>query len=155
MRKLVATAFGLWVLASGAAFAVKPDEMLKDPALEARARTLSAELRCVVCEGQSIDDSDAEIARDIRILVREHLKAGEDENTIRKYLTDRYGSYILLRPPLAPQTALLWITPALALLLGAGGIVYAIRRNARTRRQAAPLGTAEAARLDALMARKD
>lgn len=129
--------------------------MLKDPALEARARTLSAELRCVVCEGQSIDDSDAEIARDIRILVRERLKAGEDETAIGKFLTDRYGSYILLRPPIAPQTLLLWITPALALALGGASIAYAIRHNARRRRTTAPLGQAESARLDALMGREE
>lgn len=143
------------VLGGTAALAVLPDEMLKDPALETRARALTTGLRCVVCEGQSVDDSEAGIARDIRILVRERLKAGESEPAIRHFLVARYGNYILLEPPLAPQTLLLWITPALALLLGGVSIALAVRRSSRSRIEPATLAPGEAARLRALMSGED
>jgi cytochrome c-type biogenesis protein CcmH len=110
--------------------AVQPDEILADTALEARARALSAELRCMVCQNESIDDSHAELARDLRLLVRERLKAGDSDDSIRAYLVQRYGNFILLKPPLELSTLLLWSAPALVLLLGGGAIVFAMRRRA-------------------------
>ncbi len=101
-------------------FAVTPDEILKDPALEARARVLSQELRCMVCQNQSIDDSDAPLAKDLRLLVRERLVKGDSDRQVLDYLVSRYGAFVLLRPPLEMSTLLLWALPPLALL---GGIV--------------------------------
>ena len=92
--------------------AVQPDEMLRDPALEARARNLSRELRCMVCQNQSIDDSDAPLARDLRILVRDRLKAGDDDKHVLDFLTARYGDFVLLKPRVSWRTAALWGTPA-------------------------------------------
>jgi cytochrome c-type biogenesis protein CcmH len=144
----------LLVALGGTAHAVQPDEILRDPVLEARARALSAGLRCMVCQNQSIDDSDADLARDIRLLVRERLKAGDSDEDVRRYLVARYGAFILLKPPFTLATALLWLTPALALLLGGLGIGMALRRS-RQAGAPAPLGEAEAARLDALLAREE
>ena len=130
--------------------AVQPDEMLPNPALEARARTLSRELRCMVCQNQSIDDSDAPLARDLRILVRERLKAGDDDRQVLDFLTARYGEFVLLRPRLAWHTALLWGTPAALLILGGAALVMLLRRRA----PAAPapgLSTAEAQRVEDIM----
>jgi cytochrome c-type biogenesis protein CcmH len=109
----------LFVLAwVSAAAAVQPNEQLADPALEARAREISAGLRCLVCQNQSIDDSDAPLARDLRILVRQRLQSGDSDTEIRDYLVARYGDFILLKPPFAMGTLLLWLTPALVLLAG-------------------------------------
>jgi cytochrome c-type biogenesis protein CcmH len=110
--------------------AVQPDEMLPDPALEARARALSRELRCMVCQNQSIDDSDAPLARDLRILVRERLKAGDSDRAVIDFLTARYGEFVLLRPAFSWHTAALWGAPALVLILGAIGLVVVLRRRA-------------------------
>lgn len=118
----------LW--ASGPAFAVLPDEMLDDPALEARARTISQDLRCVVCQNQSIDDSDAPLARDLRIVVREQLRMGRSDAEVMDYVVQRYGSFVLLKPPVTSATSLLWAGPFLVLLLGAGGLVLWRRRAA-------------------------
>jgi cytochrome c-type biogenesis protein CcmH len=112
-------------LLAGPALAVQPDEVLDDPALEARARAISAELRCLVCQNQSIDDSDAPLARDLRILVRDRLQAGDSDADVFAYLVDRYGEFVLLRPTFSARNVLLWLTPLLALALGA---VIAIRR---------------------------
>lgn len=106
----------LAMLAPAAAFAVQPDEILADPALEARARALSAELRCLVCQNQSIDDSDAPLARDLRLLVRERLKANDTDEQVMAYVVERYGDFVLLKPPVNSSTLLLWVTPVLALL---------------------------------------
>ncbi len=106
----------------GAAFAVQPDEMLKDPALEARARHLSQELRCMVCQNQSIDDSEAPLARDLRVLVRERLEAGDSDQQVLDFLVARYGEFVLLKPPFKLDTLLLWGLPPLALLAGLVGI---------------------------------
>ena len=125
----------LLLLSALPAGAVQPDEMLKDPVLEARARELSEELRCMVCQNQSIDDSDATLAKDLRILVRERLTAGDSDDGVRSYLVARYGEFILLKPPFQPGTLLLWLTPALVLF--AGGII-ALTRFRR------PVGTAKA-----------
>ena len=103
---------------AGPAFAVQPDEMLSDPALEARARDLSAELRCMVCQNQSIDDSDAELARDLRILVRERISAGDSDQEVLDYIVSRYGEFVLLKPRFSAKNAVLWATPVLFLLGG-------------------------------------
>ena len=111
------------MLASSLAHAVQPDEMLPDPAQETRARALSSQLRCMVCQNQSIDDSDASLARDIRLLIRERLVKGEGDSAIRDFLVSRYGDFILLKPPFEPQTWLLWLGAPLALGLGALAMV--------------------------------
>ena len=117
--------FALFIaLAANPASAVQPGEMLPDAKLEARARELSAGLRCLVCQNQSIDDSDAPLAKDLRVLVRERLKAGESDAQVTAYVVERYGEYVLLKPPFAWHTWLLWLLPALVL---AGGVWVAMR----------------------------
>ncbi|MEI9900791.1 MAG: cytochrome c-type biogenesis protein [Hyphomicrobium sp.] len=101
---------------AGAALAVEPDEILKDPALEARARAISSGLRCLVCQNQSIDDSNAPLARDLRLLVRERLKDGDSDGQVMRFIEDRYGEFVLLSPPLSWRTVLLRLAPVLALL---------------------------------------
>src|ERR1051325_10874167 len=105
------------LLAAGPAHGLHPDEILPNPALEARARNLSRELRCMVCQNQSIDDSDAPLARDLRILVRDRLKAGDEDKQVLDFLTARYGDFVLLKPRFSWRTAALWGTPAALLLL--------------------------------------
>jgi cytochrome c-type biogenesis protein CcmH len=140
--------FGL-MIAALPAYAVQPDEMVRDPALESRARALSAELRCMVCQNQSIDDSDAPLARDIRLLIRERLVKGESNDTVRGFLVSRYGDFILLKPPFKIETLLLWLGAPLALALGAS----AMWRAARRRQSApAPLSEAEEAQLAGIVA---
>ncbi len=119
MNRFCAIALCWMVTASAPAFAVQPDEVLSDPALEARARVLSQELRCLVCQNQSIDDSDALLARDLRLLLRERLKSGDSDQQVLDFLVARYGEFVLLRPPLGWNTVLLWVTPGL--LLAAAG----------------------------------
>lgn len=114
--------------------AVQPDEVLSDPKLESRARDLSQNLRCLVCQNQSIDDSDATLARDLRLVVRERLTAGDSDRQVIDYLVARYGEFVLLKPRFAWHTAVLWIAPAVVLLAGAAGLVAALRR----RREVAP-----------------
>ncbi len=126
-----------WLLAAGVAiaspaFAVTPDEILKDPVLETRARSLSAELRCLVCQNQSIDESDAPLAHDIRVLLRERLSAGDSDAAVMAFLVARYGEFILLKPPFALNTVLLWGTPVAVLAIGAGVIVLILRRRRET-----------------------
>jgi cytochrome c-type biogenesis protein CcmH len=127
MIRATALAFVVFLTTLVPAYAVKPDEVLADTKLEARARAISSELRCMVCQNQSIDDSDAPLARDLRILVRERLKGGESDNSIRTFLTARYGDFILLKPPLKFETALLWLGPGVLLLLA--GALIAFRRS--------------------------
>ena len=148
----IAAAAGLAVMTAGAVLAVEPSEVLKDPALEARARALSAELRCLVCQNQSIDDSNAPLARDLRVLVRERLKAGDSDADVMTYIVARYGEFVLLRPPMAISTLLLWLAPLL-LLLGAGAMI-ARRMWAPGEAAAEPpeLSAAERARLEAILA---
>jgi len=152
MRRFIHAAFVLLaLLAPGAAFAVQPDEVLKDPALEARARALSAHLRCLVCQNQSIDDSDAPLAKDLRLLVRERLVAGDSDAEVTTFLVARYGEFVLLRPPFGTHTLLLWLTPLLLLTLAAAGIgwrLLAARRRAPT---PAPLSPDEQRRLEGLL----
>ena len=143
----------LFCLTLGPALAVQPDEVLSDPALEARARALSAELRCLICQSQSIDDSDATIARDLRVLIRERLQAGDTDSQVKAYLVDRYGEYVLLRPAFAWHNAILWGIAPLALVLG-GGLAYAVMRRG-SRPAAAQLTAEEEARLAALLAERD
>ena len=130
--------------------AVEPGEVLADPALEARARDLSADLRCLVCQNQSIDDSHAPLAKDLRLLVRERLQAGDSDDQVRTYLVQRYGDFVLLKPPLRIGTLLLWGAPLMVLLAGAFGLVIASRR--RNAGVASPaLSPDEQARLDKLL----
>jgi cytochrome c-type biogenesis protein CcmH len=118
-----------WTAVTSGAWAVQPDEQLADPALEERARGISAGLRCLVCQNQSIDDSDAPLARDLRILVRQRISAGDTDEAVRDYLVARYGDFILLKPPFDAATLLLWLTPVLVLLAG-GAIAVRSRRTA-------------------------
>jgi cytochrome c-type biogenesis protein CcmH len=146
-----------FLTAPRAALAVQPDEILTDPALEGRARTLSKELRCMVCQNQSIDDSDAPLARDLRLLVRERLKDGDSDRQVIDFLVARYGEFVLLKPRLALHTALLWFGPPA--LLGGGALalfVIARRRNRRgpdeqVKPEGGDLTAAEQARLSELL----
>lgn len=139
------------------AAAVNPDEVLDDPALEARARSLSLEFRCLVCQNQSIDDSNAELARDLRLLVRERLVEGDTDEDVINYVVSRYGEFVLLKPRFSVQTVLLWGTPVLALLIGATIMVM----NVRSRNRAAAatgndgLSAAERAELAKLLKDRD
>lgn len=135
----------LALLLAGAAGAVEPNEMLKDPALEARARTISQEIRCVVCQNQSIDDSNADIAHDLRVIVRERLLAGDTDRQVKDYLTARYGDYLLLDPPFRAKTLVLWLGPGLILLIGIAVIAGAARKRHPV--PAAPLNEEESRRL--------
>ena len=134
-------------------FAVEPGEMLKDPTLEARARALSAELRCLVCQNESIDESQATLAHDLRMLIRQRILAGESNQEIKAYLVSRYGNFILLKPPIEPSTLLLWGTPLLILICGGGAILFALRRRAPIAKPAA-LSAAEEERLASLLGKE-
>jgi cytochrome c-type biogenesis protein CcmH len=132
--------------------ATNPDEILQDPVLERRARNLAKQLRCLVCQNQSIDDSDADLAGDLRRIVREHLVAGKSDGEIIDYLTARYGDFVLLRPPVKPTTWGLWFGPALVLVIAAAGIVlYVRRRSVRGDVEAPALNADERRRLEALL----
>lgn len=155
MRRFLAfLAAVLFLGLASPAFAVQPDEVLKDPAMEARAREISKELRCLVCQNQSIDDSNAPLARDLRVLVRERLVAGDDDSGVLGYITARYGDYVLLRPPFKASTYVLWIGPVVVLLLGILGAALFLRgrnRPATAGDTEAPLTPEERARLDKLL----
>jgi len=139
------------VLLAGPAFAVGADEaMLPDPAQEARARELMKDLRCLVCQNQSIEDSNADMARDLRHVVRERVAAGDSNEEVRAYLVDRFGDWILMKPPFNARTALLWLAPILLLLI-TGLAVLAYLRRQRAVAEATPLSDAEEARLAALL----
>ena len=129
MNKKAAIALSLLLLGSSLACAVQPNEMLADPALEARARTLSAELRCLVCQNESIDESGADLARDLRLLIRERIARGESNAQVRDFLVSRYGDFILLKPPFKASTWLLWLSAPITLLLGIWAIFSASRRT--------------------------
>jgi cytochrome c-type biogenesis protein CcmH len=133
-----------------AALAVQPDEMLRDPGLEARARALSRELRCMVCQNQSIDDSDAPLARDLRLLVRERLAAGDSDDGVLDFVVARYGEFVLLRPRLSRHTVILWTAPFVLLLIGAAAITWATRRRSLAAPPLAPLSDEERERLAAI-----
>jgi cytochrome c-type biogenesis protein CcmH len=136
--------------------AVEPGEMLRDPVLEARARHLSQELRCLVCQNQSIDDSNAELARDLRLLVRERLAAGDSDAAVLAFVEARYGEFVLLRPRLSAHTLLLWAAPLLLLLAAAAYLIHRTRSRPLSQRaapEAAPLSAAEQQRLENLLKR--
>jgi cytochrome c-type biogenesis protein CcmH len=112
-----------------AAFAVNPDEMLADPALEARAKAISLGLRCLVCQNQSIEDSDADLAHDLRVLVRERIKAGDTDEQVKQFIVGRYGEFVLLQPVFAPHTLVLWLAAPTLILIGGGVLIWAWRRR--------------------------
>jgi cytochrome c-type biogenesis protein CcmH len=130
-----------------ATHALSPDEILSDPVLEQRARNLSAGLRCLVCQNQSIDDSDADLARDLRVLVRERLVAGDSDQQVEQYVVDRYGEYVLLNPRVGLHTILLWIAAPALLLVGLATLFLAQRKKSAN---AGPLSAEEAAALTEL-----
>jgi cytochrome c-type biogenesis protein CcmH len=158
VRKLIAISLFLLTtaLAPPSAFAVQPDEVMSDPAKESRARDLSRELRCMVCQNQSIDDSEAPLARDLRLLVRERIAAGDSDAQVIDFLVARYGEFVLLKPRLEPHTLLLWLLPPLA--LAGGGFALWMQSRRRSRSAAAQdqssfkLTTEEEARLERLIA---
>ncbi|MDX1540671.1 MAG: cytochrome c-type biogenesis protein [Geminicoccaceae bacterium] len=152
---LLALGFGAQLLAGPAGAAPNPDEVLDDPALEARARDLGKELRCLVCQNQSIDDSDAELARDLRRIVREQLEAGKTDEEIITFLTERYGDFVLLRPPVKPSTWGLWLGPFAVLALGGVGVAVWLRRRPRTATEVSELSSEEQRRLDRLLDARD
>ncbi len=145
---LIAFAFAA-AMAAGPALAVRPDEMLADPGLEARARDVGRELRCLVCRNQSIDDSDADLAHDLRVLVRERIKGGDSDDQVVAYVRSRYGDFVLLRPPFEIGTLLLWGGPLLILLLGGGALARFYRSKGET--TASPLSAEERQRLESVL----
>lgn len=156
MRRILPALFAIMLtLAPSASFAVQPDEIMADPAQEARARNLSRELRCMVCQNQSIDDSDAPLARDLRLLVRERIAAGNTDQQVMDFLVARYGEFVLLKPRVESRTLLLWLIPPL--VLGGGGLALWLG-NRRRKRAANEEGAAfqltpeEEARLEKLIA---
>ena len=157
MKRFLAALFVLWVaLGSPVAYAVQPDEIMADPASELRARNLSRELRCMVCQNQSIDDSEAPLARDLRLLVRERIAAGDSDQQVLDFLVARYGEFVLLKPRLEPRTWLLWLLSPL--VLGGGGLALWFQGRRRSRsaaaadHQAVKLTAEEQARLERLIA---
>jgi cytochrome c-type biogenesis protein CcmH len=151
MRKLALFALLIALAAPTAALAVSPDEMLKDPKLEARARSLSEGLRCLVCQNQSIDDSEASLAKDLRLLVRERLEKGDTDQQVLDFLVARYGEFVLLKPRFELQTALLWGLPPLALVIGMIALVVTTRRRQRANLQTPELSPAEQQRIATLV----
>ncbi|MCX2696009.1 MULTISPECIES: cytochrome c-type biogenesis protein [Ochrobactrum] len=151
-QKLAAFFLGFSLILYGsAALAVNPDEILPDPQLESRARQISAELRCMVCQNESIDDSNAELARDLRILVRERLTSGDTDQQVIDFVVDRYGEFVLLKPRFNAQTALLWGFPVLLLLIGGIALVFAFRRRSAVVEVQKPLSESERAQLSRLL----
>jgi cytochrome c-type biogenesis protein CcmH len=153
MRRIAVSVLAFALLASAPAHAVQPDEIMQDPAKEARARNLSKELRCMVCQNQSIDDSDAPLARDLRILVRERLATGESDKQVLDFLVARYGEFVLLRPRLEWHTLLLWLLTPLVLIGGAFALWWHNRRrNERSNAESVTTLTAdEEARIERLL----
>ena len=150
-RLLIAAAF---LVAAFPAFAVNPDEVLADPAVEARARALSAQLRCMVCQNQSIDDSNAELARDLRLLVRERLKNGDSDEAVIDYVVSRYGEFVLLNPRLRGETLLLWGAPVVLFLAGATAMILFVRKRGG-KPTGTPLSEAEKAELERLTGKRN
>jgi len=151
MRRIVAIALMLAAIASSKSLAVQPGEMLKDPKLEARARELSRELRCMVCQNQSIDESEAPLARDLRLLVRERITKGDTDQQVLDFLVVRYGEFVLLKPPLESRTIILWALPPVALLAGAVGLFFAVRRRRTVQLEPATLSNEEQRKLSTLV----
>lgn len=153
IRRIILT-FVFLAAMSLPAFAVNPDEVLSDPALEARARSITAQLRCLVCQNESIDDSNADLAHDLRVLVRRHLVAGEGDDAIISFVRQRYGDYVLLKPPMKPATYLLWFGPALLLISAGGASFWALHRRQRSVAPPAPLSESEQQKLTRLLDRQ-
>jgi cytochrome c-type biogenesis protein CcmH len=145
----------LLLLTAFAAFAVEPSERLADPVLEARARTISEELRCLVCQNESIDESGADLAHDIRIFVRQRLTAGDTNTQAIQAIVNRYGDFVLLKPPVEPATYVLWYGPPLLVVTGLAGSVLWLRRRQIASADTAPLSAEETRRLDGLMRETD
>ena len=139
---------------AGSAWAVQPDEMLSNPRLEARARAIGKELRCLVCQNESIDDSNADLAHDLRVLVRQRITAGDSDEQVKTYIVARYGNYVLLKPPFDAETYLLWLGPLVLLLCAAGVVTIYYRRAARVA-ETVPLSEEENLRLAALIGDAD
>ncbi|MDE1939361.1 MAG: cytochrome c-type biogenesis protein CcmH [Alphaproteobacteria bacterium] len=147
---LLATLWGT----AGAAWAIRPDEMLTNPKLEARARVIDKQLRCLVCQNESIDDSDADLAHDLRLLVRKRIVAGDTDQQVKQYIVARYGNYVLLKPPFDAETYLLWFGPLVLLLSGAGIAAVYYRRSTQSVGPA-ELSDEETRRLAALIGNTD
>jgi cytochrome c-type biogenesis protein CcmH len=142
------------VLSTSPVWAVEPDEIMDDPALEERAREVSKDLRCVVCQNQSIDDSNSGLAKKMRVLVRERISKGDSNQEVKDYLVSRYGDFVLLKPPVKAKTMALWFGPGIMVVIGLAGIIFYYRRRSKETAEttgAAPLSAGEQARLDALM----
>jgi cytochrome c-type biogenesis protein CcmH len=152
-RRALRFVFAALVLWAGPVFAVQPDEILSDPALESRARHLSRELRCMVCQNESIDESNAPLAKDLRVLVRERLVAGDSDGQVIEYLVARYGDFVLLRPRFSAQNAVLWATPIVVLVLGGMLVAASMSRRRGTAADASPLTPEEETRVKALLDR--
>jgi cytochrome c-type biogenesis protein CcmH len=154
-RRRARLAAFLWLAVALPAVAVEPTEMLKNPELEARARAISSGLRCLVCQNETIDESNASLAHDIRILLRERLTAGDTDEQAVKAIVDRYGEFVLLNPPVHPATYVLWFGPVAILLTGLlGGLIW-VRHRPVSAQSAAPLSAEERGRLDALLGEAD
>ena len=151
MRRMMSAVVALMLLAVPAVHAVQPDEIMSDPVKEARARDLSRELRCMVCQNQSIDDSNAELARDLRLVVRERLVNGDSDEQVLDYVVSRYGEFVLLKPRLSAKTLILWGAPAALALVALIVAVFYARRRANDRDPAEKLSAEEEARLGRLM----
>jgi cytochrome c-type biogenesis protein CcmH len=151
MRRRATLAALLLLAGLSAAGAVEPRERLADPALEARARTLSKELRCLVCQNESIDDSNADLAHDLRVLLRERIAGGDSDAQTLQFLVNRYGDFVLLKPPVAPATYALWFGPPTVLALGAIGALFYLRRRRASVAELAPLTEAERQRVASLL----
>jgi len=147
----LAAALAVTLLLGGSALAVEPSERLADPKLEARARAISAELRCLVCQNESVDESHADLAHDIRVLVRERLVAGDTDAQAQQAVVDRYGDFVLLRPPVEPATYVLWFAPAGLLLAGLAGTAVWLRRRTTSTPADRPLDAGEARKLEQLL----
>lgn len=148
----------LWVImvlvlngVTGQAWAIRPDEVLTNPVLEARARAIGSQLRCLVCQNESIDDSDADLAHDLRLLVRKRLLAGDTDEQVKQYMVDRYGTYVLLKPPFNREAAFLWIGPFVFLVSAAAVVAIFYSRNALREAKPVELTSDESSRLAALM----
>lgn len=136
------------------ALAADPDEVMDDPVMEERAREISKGLRCVVCKNQSIDESDADLAKSLRLLVRERLEEGDTDEEVTAYVVDRYGEFVLLRPRFSAKNLFLWVSPLIMLIIGAGLAVYFLRQQKQPEAPAAPLSDEERAELARLTAEK-
>jgi cytochrome c-type biogenesis protein CcmH len=148
--RLVFAALLAAALGGSSVLAVEPSERLADPALEARARSLSKELRCLVCQNQSIDDSNADLAHDLRVLLRQRLAAGDSDRQVIDYVAARYGMFVLLDPPFAPVTWLLWLAPPV-LVVGVGGLLLLRARRRRPDQAVAELTREESSRAARLL----